>query len=69
MKTRTTIALLIIVAGLLAFSLTGCAKNAPNTNGSNIETQVTDTLSPEITASNPDIGALDDSQVSDELPQ
>lgn len=70
MKT-TTILLMVLAIGLL---VTGCSKTTPTTpNVADTEQIVADATVADITidtaATNPDIGTLDDTPVSDGLPQ
>jgi hypothetical protein len=64
-----TIALLLIVLtlGLVA---TGCTKHAPVSQNIPSDTQTdSGALTIDDTTPNPDIGTLDDTNVSDEIPQ
>jgi len=69
MKTLT-LAIMIIAAGLLIAGVTACSKTTGNNNipPQSVDSS-NDSLSPDMTAQNPDIGTLDDSPVSDEMPQ
>jgi starvation-inducible outer membrane lipoprotein len=69
MKTATTIFLLVLAVGLI---ITGCSK-APAQVNTNLPTSadanaVAD-ITVDTTTANPDIGALDDTAVSEDLPQ
>jgi hypothetical protein len=68
MKT-TIISVLLILTVIVAagISMTGCGKTAPVSN--NPVVNVADDTGTEFVEANPDLGTLDDSQVSDELPQ
>ena len=63
----SAIVLVIIAAGLL---ITGCSKNVETQTG-NLDKQppAVDDDFIDQTSANPDIGTLDDSPVSEELPQ
>jgi len=67
---RTTAILLIILA--LGLVVTGCSKVTqvtPTNSDTQTTANVVDDLGMEDTITNPDIGTLDDTNVSDELPQ
>jgi PBP1b-binding outer membrane lipoprotein LpoB len=68
MKTAT-ILLIVLTVGLL---ITGCSKTTPTTQTSTLaqtDTATTTDISVDTTSSNPDIGTLDDTAVSEEIPQ
>ncbi len=68
MRTGTTILLMVLALGLL---VAGCSKTTPTET--NIQTPTDSAVAGDIvvdtTTGNPDIGALDDTAVSDGLPQ